>query len=247
MGTGRSGTSLVAGTLARSGYWTGAGHWKARDTNPKGFFEDREVNAINEALLSTVTPTVPPGLIGTHFPGRLGDMQRWLAALPPGVEPRADSRCRERIQRVIDHESFALKDPRFCFTLPIWREYLPADTVFIVVFREPSRTITSMTREINSQAYLRSVRRSPEQLELLWQRSYQRVLDHYEGSQNWIVLHYEQVVAGDLDRLGALLGTTIDDGFADENLRRSPETSPVQAATTKIYDRLNELARYHAV
>jgi len=38
LGSGRSGTSMVAGTLAKSGYFMGDNLYPARESNPKGFF-----------------------------------------------------------------------------------------------------------------------------------------------------------------------------------------------------------------
>ena len=38
-------------------------------SNPLGYFEDAEINAINEALLSKVTPWRPRGILGACLPG----------------------------------------------------------------------------------------------------------------------------------------------------------------------------------
>lgn len=51
LGSGRSGTSLVAGMLDRAGYYTGDNYLVGRLANPRGFFEDSRVNSINDALL----------------------------------------------------------------------------------------------------------------------------------------------------------------------------------------------------
>ena len=47
LGSGRSGTSMLAGTLSAAGYYIGDCLIEANEANPKGFFEDYEVNAIN--------------------------------------------------------------------------------------------------------------------------------------------------------------------------------------------------------
>jgi len=52
LGSGRSGTSMLAGCLAKSGYFMGDNLYPAREANPKGFFEDPEINAINEMLIA---------------------------------------------------------------------------------------------------------------------------------------------------------------------------------------------------
>jgi hypothetical protein len=48
LGSGRSGTSMVAGALAKAGYFMGDRLYPARDANPLGFFEAPEINSINE-------------------------------------------------------------------------------------------------------------------------------------------------------------------------------------------------------
>ena len=56
LGCGRSGTSLVAGLFRNAGYFMGENLLRPRDGNPLGFFEDREVNSINEELIGPLLP-----------------------------------------------------------------------------------------------------------------------------------------------------------------------------------------------
>src|SRR5262249_21790216 len=72
LGSGRSGTSMLAGMLRLAGYYMGEHLVPADPSNPKGYFEDDEVNAINEELLSPVTPPRSHPAFGW----------RWLAAVP---------------------------------------------------------------------------------------------------------------------------------------------------------------------
>jgi hypothetical protein len=236
---------MIAGTLASSGYWTGARQWAGTDANPKGFFEDREVNAINEALLSTVTPWVPRGRLGRWWPGRLGDLQRWLALVADDAEVRSSPMIDARIAAAVQSRPFAIKDPRFCVTLSAWRPHLPADTGFIVVFREPARTVASLRHEVGSAGYLRQVQLSEHEAETLWQQSYRRVLDLAGQGGDWLFVHYEQALAGGgLDRLGDFLGADIDRRFVDENLRRSADDGIVADESGRIYAALCERAGY---
>ena len=152
LGSGRSGTSLLAGSLARAGYHVGHDLIPARDANPTGFFEDREVNDLNEVLLAQVTPARPPGAPPpeTDDDALWGANTlwgwRWLAPVPLGtVIPRPPG-IDERMAAALADRPFALKDPRFCVTLDAWRPALPADTAFLCVFREPARTARSIVR-----------------------------------------------------------------------------------------------------
>ncbi|GAG00922.1 unnamed protein product, partial [marine sediment metagenome] len=84
MGSGRSGTSLVAGCLRNAGYCMGGDLIEPTESNPRGYFESREVNALNEALMRGVSAERGPGFLGV-FPGRvLRHDQLWLACFPPG-------------------------------------------------------------------------------------------------------------------------------------------------------------------
>ena len=51
LGFGRSGTSLLGGLLHHSGYFSGNHLHPARESNPKGFYEDVVINRINEHIL----------------------------------------------------------------------------------------------------------------------------------------------------------------------------------------------------
>jgi hypothetical protein len=65
MGAGRSDTTLVAGLFRLSALLLGDAPHKARQANPHGFFEDREGNSINEALLASCLPQrVESGVCG---------------------------------------------------------------------------------------------------------------------------------------------------------------------------------------
>ncbi len=59
LGSGRSGASMVAGSLSQSGYFMGDNQFGSKQGNPKGLFEDEEIDGINEALLSQVVPKRP--------------------------------------------------------------------------------------------------------------------------------------------------------------------------------------------
>ncbi|MDX1388819.1 MAG: hypothetical protein R3344_06490, partial [Acidobacteriota bacterium] len=86
LGSGRSGTSMVAGTLAGAGYFMGEKLWDATPANPKGFFEDQEINAINEDLIAQVLPARPAVLGRWLYRDRPTRLQRWLARVPVTVD-----------------------------------------------------------------------------------------------------------------------------------------------------------------
>src|SRR5690349_12501793 len=112
LGSGRSGTSMLAGTLCGAGYYMGEHLVPANEANPKGFFEDDEINAINEALLAPLTPRRRPAY-----------GWRWLASVPVGTPFACPPELGQRIQAQTARAPFCFKDPRFCYTLPAWRRF----------------------------------------------------------------------------------------------------------------------------
>lgn len=234
---------MLAGVLADSGYNTGDNYILVREANPRGFFEDREVNSINEALLAQVLPprpTSPPRLWRYLWRTRLGMGQRWLAVLPPKVEVPRLSGIDERIRAVLK-EPYALKDPRFCYTLPVWQPHL-GDTRFVCIFREPSRTIASLLREVATAGYLRDVSLSRRRAALLWKRMYERVLDHRREGGKWLFVHYDQVLDGSaIPRLEEFLWTPLTSDRIDSAFKRSA-AGKEPSALIDLYQELCSLA-----
>jgi len=245
LGSGRSGTSLATGILADAGYFTGANHWPPTDANPRGFFEDRTVNDINEKLLAPHTPRTLPWMFGHYVPGRLGWLQRWLAVIPIDARIEADKSTDRRIAKATERRPLCLKDPRFCYTLPAWRPHL-VDPVFLCVFRHPAVTLTSLRREISTAPSLRNVSLDDDHLVELWCSMYRHVLELHQKEGEWLFAHYDQVFSGEcFDEWNQVLGVDLDRDFADHSLRRSaPSTVPIPESALAIYDTLSRAAGY---
>ena len=149
LGSGRSGTSMAAGILARAGYFMGAELWPADIGNPKGYFEDREVNKINDELIAPAAPKTPPHGLRKLLLGDipiLGNYQHWVAVLRPGVSISCPPAMSRRIAAVAARQPFCLKDPRFSYTLSAWRPFI-GDALLLCVFRDPAVTAASIVRE----------------------------------------------------------------------------------------------------
>jgi len=245
LGSGRSGTSMVAGTLARAGYFMGEGLYQPRDSNPKGFFESPDINGINESLLARVTPRRPPVLGRWFFRDRPQRNQRWLARVPPGAAIPCPARTARGIARLVGREPYCFKDPRFCYTLPAWRPFLKG-AVFVCVFREPAATAASIVKECRSVPYLRSLSMSFATAVEVWMRMYQHVLRIHRNEGEWIFVHFEQVLTGEgVTRLEQHLGILADRDFPEAGLRRSSSDATVPPPAMKLYEELCEEAGYH--
>ena len=244
LGSGRSGTSMVAGSLAAAGYFLGHDLLPPSPSNPKGFFEDVEVNAINEDILESVVPRRPRVLGNTLFKDRPLRYQRWLARVPLSAQLQSKPAVDERIKKVVSNVPFCLKDPRFSYTLPLWRPFLE-NTVFVCVFRHPTATATSILRECRDDVRLHSLAMNTKRALQVWTLMYRHVLEIHRHTGSWLFLHYDQMVAGDgLDKIASLAQAKVDRAFPEKRLQRTVATESVLPEVKQVYETLCSLAGY---
>jgi hypothetical protein len=245
LGAGRSGTSLLAGLFRHSGLFMGDAGYKPRDANPHGFFEDREVNAINEALLAPLLPT--PGSLpeaawgyGADVPG---EGQRWLAQLPLEAEPLATPELQQRIRSLYARGASCFKDPRFCHTLHVWRQLLPpeeqAQSAYLCVFRDPAVVLASVLREVHSSPHLRGLAISVHQVLASWVSHYRHVLERQAGTGRWLFIAYEQLLDPlGLDRIERFTGHRLDRSLPEPQLNRSRPSQDLPPPVRELYRQL---------
>lgn len=233
---------MVAGLLSDAGYFQGDNLYDARDANPKGFFEDPEINAINEDLIALATRQNAPAH-STRRSRRLAAGQLWLAELPSPIQIQPDALLARRIAAISARSPFAIKDPRFCFTLPAWRCSV-SHAAIICVFRHPAVTATSTITECKSNPYLRSVRMGARRAESIWISMYDSALRLYKESiQPWLFVHYDQVLSGDrLGDLSTFVNAPLTEEFVDLNLKRSSSKARASSRALSIYRQLCLLA-----
>jgi len=255
LGSGRSGTSMLAGILHQAGYFLGDKLHLARDSNPRGFFEWGKINRINEDILS---PYDRKGFYSLFYEKILkqhtvfspGKSQHWLLALPDKtVVSNHDPAIVKQIGQVVKREPFCYKDPRFCYTLPVWKPYLKPDTAYICVFREPQVTVESILKECRTQDYLKDLRIGRRSAYRAWICLHTHLLNRDTGGwDNFFFVHYNQVYDGSaIGPLSRFLGVKLDAGFVDRALKRtvSGDNPPVQVMN--IYRRLCGLAHYRGL
>ncbi len=242
LGSGRSGTSLLAGSLRDAGYYMGERLIPPSEDNPKGFYEDREINSINEALLAEVTAGTPNADSTDDDTIRWG--WRWLAEVPLRTRIPCSDALTARIRDQLSRAPFCFKDPRFCYTLPVWRQYLP-DTVFVCVFREPSRTAESIVKTCERGVYLHGLKLTFDKAIELWSLMYRHILQIHRREGEWLFLHYDQILSGRaIPRLEKFLEAPVDCRFADRTLKRSTDRGNPGASAKSVYDSLCELAHF---
>jgi hypothetical protein len=243
LGAGRSGTSLLTGLFRLSGLHMGDAPYAPRQANPHGFFEDREVNSINEALLARCLPQrVDPGACG-HGHDVPGEGQRWLARLPPEITPQPTADLSSRISAVLAKGATCLKDPRFCYTLPAWWAALEpgAQVRHLCVFRHPSVVAASVLHECRSTPYLANLAISPELIFANWCLMYRHVLEKHANNGEWLFVAYDSLFeTSTLDRIEAFSGHGLDRGLVDPALNRSRAELIATPAAEAIYQQLLE-------
>lgn len=243
IGSGRSGTSLLAGMLHASGYSLGDDLLPATPSNPRGYFESRQINNLNNELLASIIPVKPRRPIGYLYPSRLSAGQLWLADIAPDISLNATASQLARMQELIPVKPFCLKDPRFCYTLPLWHASLKCD-MFLCVFREPGRTATSILKDAGDLPY-RGLRITTVRAIQIWTSMYTRITTQHMHTGEWVFVHYRQLLEhSGIARIEDALGATIDASIVDQNLMRSSDSGALPSQTAQLYQRLCTLAEY---
>jgi hypothetical protein len=195
LGSGRSGTSMTAGLFRESGAYMGENFHAPRAANRFGFFEDEQINLLNDQIVRRMMRRGWRRLTWPLAP-RIHRHPRalWLAAPRKVHAVDVAPELREAMRKHVGREPFCLKDPRFGLTLPTWRSALPRDTRFVVVFRDPDTTVDSQLREARELA-------APLPLTArwaygAWHRMYRRLLDDLSREGEWLFVSYEQVASG---------------------------------------------------
>ncbi len=251
LGFGRSGTSMMGGLLEMSGYYTGDNSYQPRSSNPKGFFEDARINSINERIMEPFDGLeVPSGYSRsdkTYSPFKPRRGHRWLSYLPANlIIDNIDPLIATEIQAVLNVSgAFAYKDPRFTYTLPVWTNFLGADTRFIVMFRNPALTVKSVLLECATAEYLNDFYIDEALCYQLWSNSYRYIIENHLPvlKERILFVSYEQLIEdGDIRRLSEFLNTPVSRGFIEPLLNRSKSESACPANIDELYQTLVRLS-----
>jgi hypothetical protein len=225
LGMHRSGTSAVAGFLAKAGFYAGEEDelLPAAEDNPKGFFERTDVNALNDHLLEELGGAwdKPPSraIVAERTPAWRGRVEEVLAGLDAGAGNRP----------------LVLKDPRISLLLPAWLPVLASRFAIVLVDRNPVDVALSVRRRDKRPLYVALA---------LWQIYCTELLAGLAG-RRVLVVRYENFVADPgrnaqllLDRLAEALPVEGADagraqGFVSGDMRHH-QTGPRDAANEQV-------------
>ena len=252
LGTGRSGTSMVAASFRSSGAFMGDQLLPPTPSNPYGYYEDDMLNRLNNDLIRRLLgrPFLGWRIRGKIFRTVHTEPSAFFLAAPRKlrrIRPNADELS--RIQSFANRAPFCYKGPRFSVTLPTWVDYLPPDTGFIVVFRDPMRTVESMLRDAREQ-YEPALPITRNWGYISWYRTYSRLLAFSEKSPKWLFVNYDAVVdrsatADLLDFVGAPLNFDHIDKRTSRSSSQEWPQSKVARRCRDVYQVLCERANAH--
>ncbi|MGI9533467.1 MAG: hypothetical protein ACR2NW_00825, partial [Thermodesulfobacteriota bacterium] len=153
-----------------------------------------------------------------------------------------------RIENIIRNKVFCFKDPRFSYTLPIWKPFLE-NCVFICIFRDPGSTILSMQNRIKElpkrKNGIGAISLNKSNLYNIWNMMYTHILRKHRNEGKWLFIHYNQVFSNEgLLKLQDHTGAEVDPTFPDKNIRKHFSSDKINKNTLNIYNELCNLADF---
>ncbi|CAN5385160.1 hypothetical protein BH11ACT8_BH11ACT8_25700 [soil metagenome] len=137
-GSGRSGTSSVAGTLKRFGFHIPQPEVETDERNPLGYYEPRWVASFHKRWLNripvrTIDARPDAGRIAmeTLTPKRTDNLRRWLA---------------EQVEQVGADDVMVIKETRAYWVYPLWEDVaqqVGVDLVSLTMLRHPAQVVRS--------------------------------------------------------------------------------------------------------
>jgi hypothetical protein len=221
-GSGRSGTSSVAGTLKRLGLHIPQPEVATDERNPRGYYEPLWVADFHKYLLNPI----PVRTIDSR--PQAGEIA--MAAVTPEVE----GELREWLRQQLDHPVLAIKETRAYWVYSMWERVaadLGLEVTSLTMLRHPTQVVRS-----RDSAYLTdetdTFRRQRETTNVAaWMNSVFETERVTRGNPRAFVPYYDLI--GDwraaMARAGAQLGLTYNDtrghhpvdDFIDASLNRS--------------------------
>ena len=262
LGSGRSGTSAVSTLFAdQPNVFFGYAPIKPMPSNPDGFYEDAVVNTVNNILLRRMTgvslldvlPRFLVRCVEGLFPWAHRDARSlWLARPRWPLRWEVGYELAELMAGLVSNEPFCLKDPRFSFTLQQWEPFLPADTGFLVVFRDPRQTIESMQRFASRNDLDRPLAVDRAWLTSHWLLVYRKLIadrDRLRGPDAWLFVDLADLVSGEArEAVGGFTRCRVDASHLEDRLASSgagtmSESDPDHDECRALYEELRTIAR----
>lgn len=173
--------------------------------------------------------------------------QQWLVSLSPDIEINYyDKIIKDRIRKMIKERPFCYKDPRFSYTIDIWRSFLPEDTKFLCVFRDPGITVNSIIKDRASSDYLKFVFIDEKYAYKMYANIYTRILNYNNDlDKKTLYVHYNQILDGSrLKHISEFIDSDLNNNFVDKRLSRTKSNGRQPYEAMVVYNKLCEKASY---
>lgn len=234
---------MTGGLFRGMGYFQGERLHAPSDENPLGYFEDALVNRLNNSILARHVPKPVDHQGITYGLDSPGPSNGWLSRISPKAAISALPSEAEELERLVERRPFCLKDPRFSYTLHLWKE--KADGICICVFRNPATVVESILRCCRTRPALFGLSISVQQAFEVWALMHQHILEHHMGTGRWLFCSYESLInGGGLDRIESFVDHAVDRDFPRKSLDRTHSRLELPAQVGEIYSTLLELAEH---
>jgi Sulfotransferase family len=219
-GSGRSGTSAVARLIHEAGISVGNDLIEADEFNAEGYFEERLVVMMNDALMNDV------------------GLNTWFSAASRAQILDAAHARGDMMREIFAAATPAWKDPRFSWTLEPWLELMTERPRVIVCLRSPDEVVASTMR------YYGLVGDEPTRaVEHSWRAEYERLLEIIEEYRlDAMTIEYGALNADPetaIVPLERFVGRKLDAGFVRRDLRH--HRGGVPDHLRDIYERVAKL------
>ena len=219
-GSGRSGTSAVAQLLHEAGLSVGRDLIEPDEHNAEGYFEERMVIMINDAILKAAG-------VGEWFTTATREQIREAAA-------EYIDYMREQVKVATP----AWKDPRFSWTLEPWLDVLPEPPRIIVCLRSPAEVVASTLRY-----YAQAGEEAENAVKHVWRTQYERLLEIIgEYGLDATCVEYAELHADPqaaVQPLAQFVGRVLDAQTVRHDLRH--HAVPVTDDLAELYERVRKL------
>ena len=219
-GSGRSGTSAVGQLLHEAGLSVGHDLIEPDEHNAEGYFEERMVIMINDAIL------------------KAAGVGEWFTTATREQIREAAVEYVEYMREQVKVATPAWKDPRFSWTLEPWLDVLPEPPRIIVCLRSPAEVVASTLRY-----YAQAGEEAENAVKHVWRTQYERLLEIIgEYGLDAICVEYAALHADPeaaVQSLAQFVGRVLDPRTVRHDLRH--HAVPVSDDLVELYERVRSL------
>jgi hypothetical protein len=225
LGMHKSGTTLISETLHHSGVNMVENRKSDRTYDQGNFYERTSIQEFNREILG-----VKPFINGFT-----------LLDLPAPNELAIDENLRKRLCELIQtnnlkYRNWGFKDPRTCFTYPIWASELPEHKI-IAAYRSPSEIWARLRRH---PIYHNNLYRAWKFINRWYEHNINILNYLHNTNMQYLVLSFSRLVATrhEFNRFQHFMGRKLEDRRVKGLLRNRPQEYPLLSLATWLFHKI---------